>query len=69
MFGLSTTEIIIILVVVIIIFGGSRLPALGRGLGESIRGFRDAVRGDSDKDKHTAHVAPSEKTDGDSKPT
>jgi len=68
MFGLSTTEIIIILVVILVIFGGSRLPGLGRGLGESIRGFRDAMRGDADKDKDKNEVAKSETAEGTKKP-
>jgi sec-independent protein translocase protein TatA len=60
MFGLSTTEIIIILVVIVLIFGGSRLPGIGRGLGESIRGFRDAMRG-SDKNKPEEPLAKNDK--------
>lgn len=51
MFGLGTTELIVILVIVMIVFGASRLPALGRGLGEGMRGFRDALRGDDKKTK------------------
>jgi len=50
MFGLGTTELVIILVVVLVLFGATRLPALGKGLGEGMRGFRDALRGDTEKD-------------------
>ena len=46
MFGLGTTELLIVLAIVVIVFGASRLPELGRGLGEGMRGFRDALRGD-----------------------
>jgi sec-independent protein translocase protein TatA len=50
MFGLGFPEIILILVIVILIFGTSRIPELGRGLGEGIRNFKKSVRGD-DGDK------------------
>ncbi len=43
MFGLGTTELIIILVIVVILFGASRLPQIGRGIGEAIRNFKKAT--------------------------
>jgi sec-independent protein translocase protein TatA len=49
MFGLGFPEIILILVIVILIFGTSRIPELGRGLGEGIRNFKKSVRGDEEK--------------------
>jgi sec-independent protein translocase protein TatA len=51
MFGLGFPEIILILVIVILIFGTSRIPELGRGLGEGIRNFRKSVKGDDDEKK------------------
>ena len=50
MFGLGFPEIILILVIVILIFGTSRIPELGRGLGEGIRNFKKSVRSDDDRD-------------------
>lgn len=44
MFGLRMPELLLILVVVLVLFGGNKLPALGQGLGESIRSFRKALR-------------------------
>ena len=49
MFGLGFPEIILILVIVILIFGTSRIPELGRGLGEGIRNFKKSIRGEDDK--------------------
>ena len=49
MFGLGLPEIILILVIVILIFGTSRIPELGRGLGEGIRNFKKSVRGEDEK--------------------
>ncbi len=43
MFGLGVTELIIILVIVVILFGASRLPEIGKGIGEGIRNFRKST--------------------------
>ena len=49
MFGLGFSELILILFIVILIFGTSRLPELGKGLGEGIRNFKKSVRGEDEK--------------------
>lgn len=46
MFGLGAGEMLVIAVIALVMFGGSRLPELGKGLGEGIRGFRDALKDD-----------------------
>ena len=45
MFGIGTTELLIILVIILLLFGSSKLPELGRGLGQGLRSFRDAMKG------------------------
>ena len=49
MFG--TTELVLVLIVVVLLFGATRLPGLGKGLGEGIRGFRDAFKRDDTSDE------------------
>lgn len=43
MFGLGVTELIIILVIVVVLFGASKLPQIGKGIGEAITNFRKAT--------------------------
>ncbi len=42
-------EMIIIGLVVVVLFGATKLPKLGRGLGEGIRNFKEGIKGDEDK--------------------
>jgi len=43
MFGLGVTELIIILVIVVIMFGASKLPEIGKGVGEAITNFKKST--------------------------
>ena len=46
MFGsLGFGEILVVLLILVFIFGTSRIPELGRGLGEGIRNFKKSLRG------------------------
>ena len=49
MFGFGPMELVLILAIVVVIFGASKLPQLGRGLGEGISNFRDGIKGKDDK--------------------
>lgn len=44
MMGLGVTELVIILVIIIVLFGASRLPQIGKGLGEGISNFKRSVK-------------------------
>ena len=50
MFGLGFPEIVLILVILVVLFGASRIPELGRGLGEGIRNFKKGMKGGTDED-------------------
>jgi sec-independent protein translocase protein TatA len=39
--------VVILLLALVLFFGARRIPELARGLGEGIRGFRSALRGES----------------------
>jgi sec-independent protein translocase protein TatA len=45
---LQPAHLLVIIVILLIVFGPQKLPQLGRGLGESIRGFRDALKATGD---------------------
>jgi len=60
MIGLGVPELLVIFAIIVVIFGASKLPQLGRGLGEGISNFKKGLRdndsntleeGDSDRDK------------------
>lgn len=44
--SLGVPELIIIFLIVILLFGASRLPQIGKGLGEGIRFFKKGLKGD-----------------------
>lgn len=41
--GFGFQEMVILLVIVLVLFGGSRLPSLAKGMGESIRNFKQGM--------------------------
>jgi sec-independent protein translocase protein TatA len=57
MFGLGLPEMLLIFVIIVLIFGTSRIPELGKGLGEGIRNFKKAV-----KNEDTDEAADKKKT-------
>ncbi len=49
MLGLRPLELIILLLIILLLFGANRLPQIGAGLGQSIRGFKKALSGEDEK--------------------
>ncbi len=50
MFHLGTPELVIILLIVVVLFGGARLPALGKGLGQALRSFKKGITGSGEEE-------------------
>jgi len=48
---LGVQELLIILLIVLIIFGASKLPQLGKGLGEGIKNFKKGIKDESSDKK------------------
>ncbi|MDX1349408.1 MAG: twin-arginine translocase TatA/TatE family subunit [Putridiphycobacter sp.] len=44
-------QIGLIVLAVLLLFGGKKLPELMKGMGKGIKGFKDEMSGDADKDK------------------
>jgi len=45
---LQPWHLILLLIVVFLLFGARRLPELGKGLGEGLKGFREGMKGITD---------------------
>jgi len=50
-FGLGGPELLAILAIVMLLFGGAKLPALAKGLGQSIKEFKKASKDEPEEDK------------------
>ncbi len=56
------SHLIVLAIIVVVFFGGKKLPELGKGLGEGLRGFKDGMKGITDeptsstKPGETAHI-------------
>jgi sec-independent protein translocase protein TatA len=44
--SLGVPELVIIFLIIVVLFGASRIPHIGRGLGEGIRNFKKGLKGD-----------------------
>ena len=44
-------ELLVILLIVLLLFGGSKIPEVARSLGEGMREFKKAVKGESEEPK------------------
>lgn len=51
---LQPEHLIVILLIALLIFGPTKLPGLGKGLGEAFRGFKEGIKGATDSSDHAA---------------
>ena len=61
-FGIGGTDLLIILAIVLLLFGGTKLPSLAKGLGQSFMEFKKASRDDPEEDKAAAAKKPADPT-------
>lgn len=60
--GLGVPELVVIFLIVVVLFGASRLPQLGRGLGEGISNFKKGLSsGEEDARDKISDAAEEEK--------
>ena len=48
--SLGPMELVLILGIALLLFGPSRLPGLGRSMGDAIRGFKKGMEGEEEKE-------------------
>jgi len=46
---LGAQELIVLLAIAALMFGGKKIPELAKGMGEGIRNFKTALKGDEEK--------------------
>lgn len=55
---LQPTHLIVILIIALLVFGPSKLPELGKGMGEAIKGFKNGLRDTEPATSKPADVPP-----------
>jgi sec-independent protein translocase protein TatA len=56
----TPTHLLFVLVIALLVFGPRKLPELGKGLGEGLRGFKQGIKGEPEVTK--SEVAKSDVT-------
>jgi sec-independent protein translocase protein TatA len=56
-------HLLIIFGIALLVFGPKKLPELGKGLGESIRGFKSAMKADEEKPASITTTVADPRTD------
>jgi sec-independent protein translocase protein TatA len=61
--NIGLPELLIIFAIIVLLFGATRLPKLGKGVGESIRGFKSGLNGaDEEAPKQLDHKSTDDTT-------
>lgn len=56
--SLGMPELFVVFLIVIVLFGASRLPQIGKGLGEGIKNFKKGLKGDDTPDQLSEKTGP-----------
>jgi sec-independent protein translocase protein TatA len=65
---LGMPELIIILVILLVLFGGSKLPSLAKGLGQSMKEFKKAQKDEDNNDDDAPKSGGAKKVEPASRP-
>lgn len=55
MFGIGMPELMVVLIIALFIFGATKLPQIGKGLGQGIREFKKAIKVVSEEPEEEIH--------------
>ena len=53
-------HLLVIFGIALLVFGPKKLPELGKGIGEGIRGFKSAMKAEDEKPGTTSHTIANE---------
>jgi sec-independent protein translocase protein TatA len=53
-------HLLVIFGIALLVFGPKKLPELGKGIGEGIRGFKSAMKAEDEKPATTSSTIPNE---------
>jgi len=65
MFGFGHWEILAIIAVILLLFGPSKLPALGRSIGEGVRNLKKGLKKGGDKEEGEKEIESGDEDDSD----
>jgi sec-independent protein translocase protein TatA len=55
------TEILLVLAIVVLFFGGKKIPELMKGLGNGVKEFKDASKGENNSTESSTEISKEEK--------
>jgi sec-independent protein translocase protein TatA len=61
MFGIGMPELMVVLIIALVIFGATKLPQIGKGLGQGIREFKKAIKVVSEEPEEEIHETDKKK--------
>ena len=54
--SIGLPELLIVLGIAVLLFGGRKIPEVAKGLGEGIRNFKSALKGDDERPDDKKHA-------------